>query len=442
MHSLYTNISYSYKEEQFSHNIPEDYACFALWKSAWPFKEQIRNYLALHFDIVLDTEIEWSDENFHENAIRLYEEPLFYLKDKSEFESDHANKIGANRFRFFIVRDHNPFYTYAQSVSKKIELSNLNIVNAKYLFREWVFKATGEKYSVHSTNSISEFFFQAPLIVGMDTFNEILAGKRPVLSRIRKDLEGANGWNSWAEMFGMLNITSKYLVLRNFKGMPLQNMDDDLDILTDNYQKAASALGVIQDQKKPYKGYVRVQSQKVPIDIRYVGDNYYNTSWEKDMLSTRIYNNGVFIPRNDHYFFSLLVHCRIQKLEVKEKYITELTRLAWALKLTWFTNSVFTDSKITAEIINGFFEANGYHYEDPVDTHVEINRAVTSRLIRKGSVMKNDFFVLSGIKRFIRSLLPDSIVAVMKQIIGRNREEKKITLQDTYKSEVISGRST
>src|SRR5690606_29226449 len=101
---------------------------------------------------------------------RIYEEPIFIDEDKTTRRSDHANKIGDRRFRLFVIKDLHPKYSYAKSVSGKIELSNLNIVEAKYLFRDWVFNVSGINYAIHSTNSIAEFYYQVPLILGIDIF--------------------------------------------------------------------------------------------------------------------------------------------------------------------------------------------------------------------------------------------------------------------------------
>lgn len=165
----YSAIKFEKTSEGFTHNLTADFACFALWKNARPYRSAIRKLLLSQFELLLETEIVWSEQYFHQNANRLYEAPLFEASKMSK-TSLHSDKIGDNRFVLFVVKDPKPQYTYAMSVSKKIELSNLNVVKAKYTMRDWIEKDSGTKYGVHSTNSIYEFFVQVPLLLGADLF--------------------------------------------------------------------------------------------------------------------------------------------------------------------------------------------------------------------------------------------------------------------------------
>src|SRR5690554_5860483 len=307
----FSDIKFGLKENRFYHNIDGDFACFALWESARPYRDKIRKELSERFQILLETEIEWSKANFHQNAERLYEVPMFSDNRQFDVESSHAKKIGDTKFILFVLRDETPDYTYAKSVSGKNELSNLNFVKAKYKFRDWIEKDTGNKYGVHSTNNIYEFFFQVPLLLGTEIFKQLLNKESLQIDTILKDLEGANGWKNWNEVFEILNLTTNYLVLRGFETLPTTNPERDLDVITDNYQRFASALGATQKKKKPYKGYISVNDESISLDIRFIGDNYYNVSWAKEMLATKeFYNDVVFVPRLDQYFFSLLFHAK------------------------------------------------------------------------------------------------------------------------------------
>jgi len=217
----FSDIKFGLKENRFYHNIDGDFACFALWESARPYRDKIRKELSERFQILLETEIEWSKANFHQNAERLYEVPMFSDNRQFDVESSHAKKIGDTKFILFVLRDETPDYTYAKSVSGKNELSNLNFVKAKYKFRDWIEKDTGNKYGVHSTNNIYEFFFQVPLLLGTEIFKQLLNKESLQIDTILKDLEGANGWKNWNEVFEILNLTTNYLVLRGFETLPM-----------------------------------------------------------------------------------------------------------------------------------------------------------------------------------------------------------------------------
>lgn len=377
----FSSIQFDLKENGFYHNVGSDFACFALWKTARSYRDEIRKELSKEFKVLLETEILWTEENFHKNAERLYESPYFVESEDFDVRSRHAKKIGDTKFILFVLEDKNPKYTYARSVSGKIELSNLNFVSVKYKFRDWIERDTGKKYGVHSTNNIYEFFFQAPLLLGINIFKKLLNGETLKIDKISKDLEGADGWKNWREVFEILNLTSNYLVLRGFEDLPKSNPEKDLDVITDNYQRFASSLGVKQKKKQPYKGFVFVNNEKISIDIRFVGDNYYNTSWAKEMLKTKgIYNEIVSVPRVDHYFFSLLFHAKVQKPKVKEKYNSILEGVAKSLRFDWFSLKDLNSDEKSGEILRGYFQSEGYFYEDPLDTGVYKNTEVIKKL--------------------------------------------------------------
>lgn len=417
----YADIDFRLVDTQFQRNHKGDFACFALWKSARPYRDKIRDYLTENFEVLLETEIVWSEQYFHENAARLYEAPIFGEKD-APHRSNHAKKIGDNRFILFVVKDSSPEYTYARSVSGKIELSNLNVVRAKYAFRDWIREDTGVPYGVHSTNNIYEFFFQVPLLVGVELFETLLAGQKKSIQSINKDLEGAGGWSSYQELFRMLNLSSNYLVLRGFESLPQVNPEKDLDVLTSDYQRFASALGATQRQSMPFKGTVQVAGEPVSLDIRFVGDHYYYPVWAERMLATKVLRDGVFVPRADHYFFSLLFHAKVQKPVVKDKYYGILEDLANELGFEWYRTQDLDDDIKMGRMLNGYFRNYDYYYEDPVDGGVHKNRTVIEQLRTRPdhSRAKNlKTRVKTQVKSRVRQVLPEPLVPIVKKLLRR-----------------------
>lgn len=430
MTQKYSDIKFKKTDNSFEHNLDGDFSCFTLWKNARPYRNRIRELLRERFEILLETEIVWSDKNFHDNAKRLYETPILANESKKNRRSVHADKIGDNKFILFVIRDAEPYYTFAKSVSEKVELSNVNVVNAKYEIRNWIRKDLAVNFAVHSTNSIYEFFFQTPLLLGPELFEKLLAGKKQTCDRISKDLEGANGWENYEQVFQILNLTSNYIVQRSFETLPYKNEEKDIDLLTDNYQRLASALGARQFQKQPYKGYVWINNEKVSLDTRFVGDKYYDTSWQKDMLRYKKCMNGVQVPREDIYFFSLLFHCKAQKGSVKEKYIDILQNIADNLSFTWYDTTLLSDDKAVGKILKGYFQYQGYYYEEPVDHGVYKNHKVVKYLPKEISVTppKPRFLRL---KAFLKKNLPPKIVFILRKTLNKqNRVDDFVRTQD------------
>src|SRR5690606_22450022 len=208
-------------------------------------------------------------------------------------------------FVLFVIKDSKPKYSYVKATSNIIEIGNLNIYDLKNQIRKLIYDETGAPYAVHSTISLQEFFFQMPLLLGPELFKDLLNGARPSIKKISKDLEGADGWPNREAAFEILNLTTNYLLLSSYDGLPADG-GNNITLLTDNYQQLASALNIIQLSTDSSKGFVRLNNKLTPINIRFIGDNYHNTAWQKDMLNYKVKKEGLYVLRADMYFFSLL----------------------------------------------------------------------------------------------------------------------------------------
>ncbi len=412
-----SDIKFEKKDHVFNHNLDGDYAYFALWKAARPYRDRIRELLEERFELLLETEVHWSEEYFHENAARIYEEPIYANIPQNQRRSMHAQKIGDNAFIIFVIKDKTPKYNYAMSVSGKIELCNTNIVEAKSEIRKWIEYDIKIQYAVHSTNTIYEFFHQIPLILGIANFKKLLDGEKLELTFVAQDLVGAGGWESWQQLFDILNITSNYLVLRGFESLPIENPEPDLDVLTDNYQRFASAAGARQKSNQPYKAFVQVAGEEISLDIRYVGDKYYDPTWAADMLAAKENKRGVMVPEEAHYFFSLLYHAKVQKPAVKEKYVGLLQNIAENLGFNWYSGTMLKGDKLIGQLLNGYMATQHYYYEDPIDKGVYKNTSVVKYLQTPQSSVTKERFRQKA-ERWAKRVLPDSLIGALKKMLG------------------------
>lgn len=356
-----------------------DYACFALWDGARGKESEIIEDIREQFAIIGNYEIHWSKKHYNRNIARFYEAN----RGHEEFKG-WDKKIGPPPFRFIVVRDNFPSYTWKRSVSGAIEPSNERIVAAKYRYRSWF----ETEYQVHSSNNISEFLFQAALVLGVNRSMQVMRSIEERSEILVKDLEGASGWESWSELFSVLNFATKYLVLRNFEGLPQRLEDTDIDFLIDNYQRLASAANVWQNDDRPYKGVMNVADSDISVDIRFTGDGYYPAPWQTKMLERRQAINGFFTPAPDDLFFSILYHCKVQKPTVKPKYIPKLSKLARDMRFDWFSPKIFDDDTECAKVLNGYMRSQAFFYEDPVDKGVYRNKEVIRALPSKGFAKK------------------------------------------------------
>lgn len=406
------NYHYNPGTQKFHHNIDRDLHCFVAWTEAKPMVPEIREELSSRFKIVCDLEFAWSREHLAENTYRLYELPI-RLDGKDFYKDERLKKTGDGNFHFFAVEDKDPAYVYDQSVSGNLELVNPKVVEVKRLFR----KRLGLN-RVHSSNNIEEFYTQAALILGPEMLTELLNGKEIIESEIlHKDLEGCGGWKNLRQLFTLLNIGADYLVLRNFESLP-DNPEDDIDFLTRDYQKLASLANLKQKVKenRPYKGVLQVGDQELPVDIRFIGDGYYDAVWEKEMLERKIRSESFYIPRADDHFFSLIYHARIHKVKVREDYYSRLESLAQQIGYEQFEKHILDSDEQTGKLLGGYMTANGYRYESPIDPGVKENKPVIAYLPGKMDISRKEKVkVFKSVKIVIKKLLPQGVVEYFRK---------------------------
>jgi len=162
--------------------------------------------------------------------------------------------------------------------------------------------------------------------------------------------------------------------------LPHQLLDQDIDFLCDNYQRLASLCGIKQNSNIPYKGSMIVNGTELSVDIRFTGDKYFPAAWQETMLRRRQPRHGFYVPAPDDLFFSVLFHCKVQKLKVKSKYVTDLTALARDLRFDWFDGTDLADDFACGRILNGYMRARGFQYEAPLDRGVKQNMLVIDML--------------------------------------------------------------
>lgn len=344
-----------------------DYACFALWSGARTKEGEILRDLRERFEVVGDFEIEWSKRNYNRNISRLYENS----GGLEEFRGWNQ-KVGPVPFRLVVVRDLSPSYTWKRSVSGMVEPSNEKVVAAKYRYRDLF----SQKYQVHSSNNIEEFFFQGALLLGPDRLATLFERSSCREERLAQDLEGAEGWKSWEHLFSVLNLATRYVVLRNFDDLPGRLGDSDIDFLCDNFQRLASAANVHQSESRPFKGRILVAGEAISADLRYTGDGYYPALWQKDMLTRRVLGRGFYVPAADDLFFSLLYHCKVHKPEVRPNYEEQIDRLAQALRFDWYHRDDVNNDAACRKILAGYLRAKNLSYEEPVDPGVYCNEKI------------------------------------------------------------------
>ncbi|MDP8238193.1 MAG: glycosyltransferase, partial [Candidatus Hatepunaea meridiana] len=347
-----------------------------IWHNALYAYDKIIRDIRDKFVIVDVMDIEWSDTNFSSNMTRFYGQKL----PRGSHKETHC---GRGPFRLVIVKDASPVYGMRETTAGKDKV-NIRMFDAKTLYRKW----TGGGHRIHCTNSVSETDHDLTLLLGCNVFDYQVRNCNEwngEITTLKKDLEGAGGWKNLNRFFYVLNGINNYIVLRNFECLP----DDytltdhgDIDLLTDNL----TDLIYISNGEKVFKNtyrvhyMVKIDGKDIPFDFRYVGDNYYDIKWEKQLLTNRIFSEKkcIYNPDIKNYFYSLLYHALVHKQDIAGDYKKRLTnygtKIGLKLKDRWFK-----DKKQLKKLLDRYLTDNGFEYTDPVDLSVFFNTMLTGQ---------------------------------------------------------------
>src|SRR5699024_1956987 len=337
-----SDLKYDFNDDnRFIHNYNRDLHFVLLWENGRSKENKIIDKIESEYDIKYCVEIIWSNEYKRANFNRLYSQQI-----DSKLNLKKHKKVGMGEFLCIVFEDPNPNYQYLKSLSGEVFIGNKNVVDTKYEIRNIL----GDNL-LHGTASISEFFHHGILIFHEELLNHILSISTwdNEVHRMKQDMAGATGWKSFSEFFKAMNYSSNWLVLRNHEFLPddFWGNDKDIDLMCDNIKKFVSASNANKRRGGLSAYETIVEGQKVLLDIRYVGDNYYNSVWESDMLARKQYKSGyVPILRTDDYFFSLLYHAKLQKRTVKDVYISRLIKLGNQIGLRNISKSTILNDKI------------------------------------------------------------------------------------------------
>ena len=137
-------------------------------------------------------------------------------------------------------------------------------------------------------------------------------------------------------VFKLLNKKCKYLVLRNFEGFfedILIEGHNDIDVLCASKKDRKIMVNILQavprigvDNGIHYK--FLYNGSEIDLDIRTVGDGYYDEKWQKRMISKREFNEkGFYTMDPENYFYSLIYHSIYQKKVFTEEYKKRLQKM-------------------------------------------------------------------------------------------------------------------
>lgn len=197
-------------------------------------------------------------------------------------------------------------------------------------------------------------------------------------------------WPSLSDYFNELNKDCSYVILRNYEDFEDTN-HLDIDFLCESREEFIKCCKSISRTNNPddlIHQQINVDGTLIPIDIRVIGDGYYDSRWEESILNDKVLFNGVYVPSKEDYLYSLIYHVLIHKNKVSDDYKDKLRRLSSGLDLDNLSN-----------ILNEYMKAKGYKYTYPETVYTTFNtKQVDKNLIEKdfNKKLKRDIYKLKN----------------------------------------------
>ncbi len=357
---------------------------FILWEHARVKEKEILDDINANFKVLGKYNIKWNKENFSKNLSRFYGTNL----PKNSGKEQHC---GNGEFLLIVVEVDNPKYE-ERDTSKGKQIVNIDMFDKKTYYRE----LTGGGHKVHATNSEIETNHDLTLLLGKsikDYVNEIKENKVVETINVERELTGNDGFVSIEEMFYTLNNCINYAILRNYETLPDEiyvNEHNDVDIICDSLENAVYVLNAEKVFQEDYRVHYKVKAENKDVffDLRHIGDNYYYYKIEQEILDTRIYNEkGFYTISNELYFYTLLYHALLHKLDFADDYKNRLQKMN-----SKYAEEIASNDK-SINLLNNWLLENGYSITVPIDISVQFNKENTKKfdkLLYKNELENNE----------------------------------------------------
>lgn len=337
---------------------------FIIWSNAKHKETEILSDMTSRFRILGIHPVTWEKRQFAANLSRFYGENL----------PPHSNKeklCGNDPFTLVVVSDESPLYR-TRMTSKGPEIVNVNVFDSKEMYRHW----TGGGHMVHGTNCDAEARHDLILLTGYSKrdYLKMTENSETPLHIPFGCMPGETSWRDMDQILYVLNETVSYVILRNFHDLfqsDEKSAHGDIDILTSNRSLTRLVLNAkpVYQNKRRVQHVVKIGSGQTYFDIRYVGDDYYCESWEKEIIEKRyLTDEGYYRTNEENFAYSLLYHALIQKKRIADDYKKTFEELFPGQSEEQLRTTLLT-----------YLKEKGYSINEPYDYSVFFNRAVTGK---------------------------------------------------------------
>ena len=219
---------------------------------------------------------------------------------------------GTVPFRMMVLHDASPQYE-SRSTSKGLRAVNIHVFDMKMKLR------TLTTHPIHATDNIQET---------KDNLRALSLFETCYTQRVFQDL---------CDVFDTLHRVPslQWLIMRNFEDMPSSATiqgHNDINVLVNDYyliKRILDADAAVEQNRIEDGGYrvlqtVRIGTQSVLFDFRHVGDQYYDSQMQRDMLRTRCAYKMFYVPNYHYHIYSLIYHAVVHKSHISPSYTSIL----------------------------------------------------------------------------------------------------------------------
>jgi len=265
-----------------------------------------------HTFVLWDPSLWLSQEKF------LYDSPLVEVEDTFVVTENHTQwclsiygnaqnarghgncHVDGKNPKVVVVKDPNPLYGEWKTPGAR-QVLNKNIYGLKTQMRN---DANIGYKSVHSSNNVEE----------------TLLVLKP-LNRHKKYGPSPRTFDTIQDVFQVMNQCKclSYVVMRSHEEIAA-TISKDVDILVNDYFMWKVITGAQSNDPKQMREVdngphiQNIIDGRWIFDVRYVGDGYYDTTWQLDMLQRRVMtSDGIWIQEPLSYTMSLLYHYNVHK---------------------------------------------------------------------------------------------------------------------------------
>ena len=340
---------------------------FVIWSKGRYAETDILNDIKTKFEIIQTFSITWSPYMVHKNFTRFYDTKLPPNSQKEIY-------AGAGEFKLIVIRDNQPRYDY-RVTSKGKFLVNTNMFDAKALYRE----KTGGGHKIHGTNDIEEVKHDIVMLLGLSLYDFIKKYDKKNQDRsdiiLAQDLPGTNGWNSFEEIFYVLNECVEYIVLRNSESVSLeyfQRNKGDIDLLVKNRTRCQYVLGDLNciDSETKEDSKILVKDTFIFFELYEANNHLFDEHYESFLFENRRLKGNIYCLHKELEFYTMLYHALLFHRNLSDKH---KKRIESYIQQNKILEGINIDKESLSFALHEFLRKNDFQFVAPKDHTIYFN---------------------------------------------------------------------